>query len=150
MPRIMSKKHVQNIVNLIRNWPVDTALSWEKICHASRDILGWSTPPTRQALDKKPAIKFAYKTKKDAIRKEKDQLALIPAPRSTLDAMKKINRLQQENELLKTELSRMAETANRFIYNASLAGISREQLMSPLSAIGGRTNVKRRTNKDRT
>lgn len=149
MPKIISKKHVQDIVNLIRNWPEDTALSWDEICLVSRDILDWSTPPTRQALDKKPAIKFAYNTKKDAIRKEKDQLAQIPAPRSTLDAMKKINRLQQENALLKAELSRMAETANRFIYNASLAGLSREQLMTPLLAIGGRTIVKRRTNKDR-
>lgn len=148
MPKIISKKNVQDIVNLIRSWPVGTALSWDKICLVSRDILGWSTPPTRQALDKKPAIKFAYNTKKDAIRKEKDHLAQIPAPRSTLDAMKKIHRLQQENALLKAELSRMAETANRFIYNASLAGLSREQLMTPLATVVRRTVVKRGTNKD--
>lgn len=143
MPKIISKKNVQDIVHAIRDWPVETSISWDKICLVSADILGWGIPPTRQALDKKPAIKFAYNVKKVAIRKEKEQLSAVPAPRSTLDAIKKISRLQQENDLLKAELSRMAETANRFIYNASLAGLSREQLMAPLAVTRQKTILKR-------
>ncbi|MNF06098.1 hypothetical protein D3C80_2059750 [compost metagenome] len=49
--------------------------------------------------------------------------------------MKKIIRLQAENDALKAELSRMAEMANRLIYNATLSGLSRERLMAPLPSI---------------
>ena len=46
--------------------------------------------------------------------------------------MERIAKLQEENEQLKTELGKMAEIAQRFIYNASVHGLKREQLMKPL------------------
>ena len=49
--------------------------------------------------------------------------------------MKKINRLQVENETLRAELSKMAEIANLLINNATLAGLSRERLMRPLLTV---------------
>lgn len=62
-------------------------------------------------------------------------LADMPRPRSTLDAKKKISRLQAENDELKAELARMAEIANRLIYNATIASLTRERLMAPLPTI---------------
>lgn len=80
----------------------------------------------------------AYTTKKKQRRLAVDRFSKIPKPQSILDAMEKIARLQDENQLLRAELTRMAEIANRFIYNASIAGLSREKLMSPLPTNKGR------------
>lgn len=135
MSKTISEQHVKKIAQMIRNWPVEHALNWDTICIGSLEILGWDTPPTRQALDKKTAIKVAYKAKKEQLKSDKNKLGGISRPRSTLDAMKKITRLQNDNDLLKAELSKMAELANRLIYNASMAGLSRERLMAPLPTV---------------
>jgi hypothetical protein len=135
MSKTISEQHVKKIAQMIRNWPVEHDLNWSTICIGSQEILGWETPPTRQALDKKMAIKVAYKAKKEQLKSDRHKLGGIPKPRSTLDAMKKITRLQSDNDLLKAELSKMAELANRLIYNASMAGLSRERLMAPLPTV---------------
>lgn len=49
--------------------------------------------------------------------------------------MKKISRLDSENLTLRAELSKMAEIANLMIYNATLAGLSRERLMAPIPTV---------------
>ncbi|MEI4523572.1 hypothetical protein [Pseudomonas sp. CCNWLW23] len=135
MPKTIAQKHERTIAQMIRNWPPGHALSWNAVCIGAQGILGWESPPTRQALDKKIVIKVAYKSKKEQLKIEKQKLEGIPKPRSTQDAMKKIIRLQAENDALKAELSRMAEMANRLIYNATLSGLSRERLMAPLPSI---------------
>jgi hypothetical protein len=47
-------------------------------------------------------------------------------------AIDQIIRFKEENKRLKSEINLMAETAQRFIYNASLYGISKEILIKPL------------------
>ncbi|MFJ3366600.1 hypothetical protein [Pseudomonas sp. NPDC086251] len=135
MPKTITEQHERKIAQTIRNWAVENALDWNAVCTAAQSILGWDKPPTRQALDKKIAIKVAYKNKKQYLKIEKQKLSDMPRPRSTLDAMKKISRLQAENDELKAELARMAEIANRLIYNATIAGLTRERLMAPLPTI---------------
>ncbi|MEG3081188.1 hypothetical protein R3F64_15080 [Halomonas sp. 5021] len=104
-----------------------------KTITASKIILGYV--PTRQALSGKLILKNAYqikkKQRKDAIAKDEG----VPRPQSMLDAMKKIARLEQENEALRAELGKMAEVAQRFIYNASIAGLSQQRLMEPLPRV---------------
>lgn len=135
MSKTITEQHERKIAQMIRNWPVEHALSWNAICIGAQGILGWGNPPTRQALDKKTTIKVAYKAKKERLNSDRHKLKGIPKPRSTLDAMKKITRLQTDYDLLKAELSKMAEIANRLIYNASMAGLSRERLMAPLPTV---------------
>lgn len=135
MSKTITEQHEKKISQMIRNWPLEHTLDWNSICIGAQGILGWNNPPTRQALDKKMAIKVAYKTKKEQLKTERHKLKGMPKPRSTLDAMKKINQLQADNDLLKAELSKMAEMANRLIYNASIAGLSRERLMAPLQTV---------------
>lgn len=135
MPKVITDQHERKIAQMIRNWPTEHALDWNAACIGAQSILGWNKPPTRQALNKKVAVKVAYKAKKEQLKLEKQKLQGMPKPRSTLDAMKKINRLQAENDVLRAELSKMAEMANRLIYNATLAGLSRERLMSPLPTV---------------
>ena len=130
MPRTITEKDVQLIVEMIRNWPKKEPFKWETICIGTRTILGYE--PTRQALHKKPALVNAYQVKKKQLRSETDRISHVTRPRTTLEAMERIAKLQEENEQLKTELGKMAEIAQRFIYNASVHWLKREQLMKPL------------------
>jgi len=130
MPKAITDKDVQLMVEMIRNWPKNQPFKWETICTGARTILGYV--PTRQALHKKPAVMNAYDVKKKHLRSETDKLNKITRPRTTLEAMERIAKLQEENDHLKAEVRRMAEIAQRFIYNASIKGFTREQLMRPL------------------
>lgn len=78
----------------------------------------------------------AYDVKKKQIRAAVEKLENVTRPQSMLDAMERIARLEEENALLEIEVQKMAEVANRFIYNSSLAGLSRELLMAPLPKKG--------------
>lgn len=130
MPRAINDKDVRLMVEMIRDWPKGEAFKWESICKGARSILGYE--PTRQALHKKPALVNAYEVKKKQLRSEVDKLKKVTRPRTTLEAMERIAKLQEENDQLKGEITKMAEIAQRFIYNASLMGLTRGQLMKPL------------------
>lgn len=132
MPKLITEPQVRMIAKMIRAWPTDQKLTWEAICNEAQAILNWMKPPTRQGLEKRPAIKFAYSYRKAIFYKERNRPESVPRPRSLKDATVKISKLTEENAILRSELSKMAEIANRFIYNASLAGLSREKLMAPL------------------
>lgn len=130
MPRAITDKDVRLMVAMIRDWPKDEQFKWETICKGAKSILGYE--PTRQALHKKPALVNAYEVKKKYLRSEVDRLSKMTRPRTMLDAMEKIAKLEKENDQLKAELLRMAEVAQRFIYNGSMAGLSRDKLNAPL------------------
>jgi hypothetical protein len=130
MPRAITDKDVRLMVEMIRNWPKGEPFKWESICKGARSILGYE--PTRQALHKKPALVNAYEVKKKQLRSEVDRLKKVTRPRTTLEAMEKIAKLEEENDQLKAEIASMAEIAQRFIYNSSVHGLKREQLMKPL------------------
>lgn len=133
MPKAITQTQMNKIAKMIREWPHDDAFNWQNICVGSKTVLGYV--PTRQALSAKPILKNAYvvkkKQRKDALERFRD----VPRPQSMLEAMRKIDRLQSENETLRAEVTRMAEVAQRFIANASLAGLSAERLMAPLPKI---------------
>jgi hypothetical protein len=130
MPKAITDKDVQSMVEMIRNWPKNAPFKWETICIGARTIIGYE--PTRQALHKKPAVVNAYEVKKKHLRSEADKLSKVTRPRTTLEAMERIAKLQEENEQLKAEVKRMAEIAQRFIYNASVHGLTRDKLTAPL------------------
>lgn len=133
MPKAITDSQQKKIAKMIRDWPQEEAFNWNNICTASRSILGYV--PTRQALSAKLMLKNAYQVKK---KQQKDAIAKVegvPRPQSMLDAMDKIARLQKENDALRAEVANMAEIAQRFIYNASIAGLSQQRLMEPLPKI---------------
>jgi hypothetical protein len=132
MPRAITDKDVQLMVEMIRNWPKNEPFKWETICIGARTILGYE--PTRQALHRKLALVNAYEVKKKHLRSEVDKLSKVTRPRTTLAAMERIATLQEENDQLKEQVKKMAEIANRFIYNASVHGLTREKLNAPLPA----------------
>jgi len=126
----ITKKQLTNLAEMIRDWPVEEKLRWGIICKGAELILGYI--PTRQALANKPIIVNAYKTRKTEIKSRHATLASVPAPKSMPAAIDQIVRLKEENERLKSEINLMAETAQRFIYNASLHGLSKSMLIKPL------------------
>lgn len=130
MPKAITQTQLNTIARMIREWPQEDALNWENICMGAKPVLGFK--PTRQALSAKPMLKNAYSVKKAQLKEAVNTFKDVPRPQSILDAMKKIERLQKENEALRAELNKMAEVAQRFIYNASIAGLSKERLMAPL------------------
>ncbi|HHQ4902857.1 hypothetical protein ACK36U_07920 [Aeromonas veronii] len=130
MPSPITDKHLQHIAALIRNWPTNESITWDAICNASEVIIGYK--PTRQALSKKPILTNAYKTKKTELKKKRLALADVSIPKSMPAAVELIAKLRQENLQLKQELSRMAETAQRFIHNASLHNLTPSTLMRAL------------------
>ncbi|MFT6301125.1 MAG: hypothetical protein ACI9XK_000093 [Granulosicoccus sp.] len=130
MPKAITQPQLNKIARMIREWPEEDAFHWENICTGSKSILDFK--PTRQALSAKPMLKNAYTVKKAQLKQAVSKFKDVPRPQSILDAMNKISRLQQENDALRAELNKMAEVAQRFIYNASIAGLSNERLMAPL------------------
>ena len=134
MPKAITHNDVKLIAEMIRNWPKTQPFKWETICLGAKSILGYE--PTRQGLHKKPMLANAYEAKKKQLRIATEKLANVTRPQSMLDAMERIAKLEEENALLEMEVQKMAEIANRFIYNSSLAGLSREQLMAPLPQKG--------------
>lgn len=130
MPKAITQTELNKVARMIREWPEEDAFNWENICEGSKSILKFR--PTRQALSAKPMLKNAYSVKKSQLKEATDKFSDVPRPQSILDAMNKIARLQQENDALRAELNKMAEIAQHFIYNASLAGLGKDKLMSPL------------------
>lgn len=133
MSKTITASQLNKMAKMIRDWPEKEVLNWNNICSASSSILCYT--PTRQALSGKLILKNAYQIKK---KQRKDAIAKVenvPRPQSMLDAINKIARLQQENDALKAELGKMAEVAQRFIYNASIAGLTQQKLMEPLPRI---------------
>lgn len=130
MPKAIADAEVRLIIEMIRHWPKEEKLTWDNICKGSQSIIGYL--PTRQGLAKKTGISEAYDVKTKKIRFEADKLSNVARPRSIQDAMVRLAKLEAENEQLKGEIQKMAEIAQRFIYNASVKGFTREQIMKPL------------------
>ena len=57
MPKVITDQHERKIAQMIRNWPAEHALDWNATCIGAQGVLGWDKPPTRQALNKKIAVK---------------------------------------------------------------------------------------------
>lgn len=130
----ITKKQLVAIANIIRDWPNTKKLTWDSICSYAKIELDFI--PTRQALANKAIIVNAYKAKKKELKVRANTLGSIPTPKSMNAAIETIIRLRKENELLKSELSAMAEVAQLFIHNAYiLHGMSKAQLMKPILKI---------------
>lgn len=131
MPNAFTQKEIRAITNLIREWPISEKLTWDLICEASQVIL--EIKPTRQSLSSKQLINNAYKTRKLEIASKKKETDSLILPKSLTAAAIQIRNLQEENRLLKAELSTMAEAARTFIYNVSLRGATEKITMKELT-----------------
>lgn len=135
MPKVITDQQTRAICRMIHDWDSQQhKLDWNTICLGAQEILNWQTPPTRQALNKKPTIKLAYQAKKDVIRREQERVTNLPRPKTIKEGAERIQRLEQEIEELKAFNSKMAEAFNRVVYNAcnSIKDLKLADLMKPM------------------
>lgn len=135
MPKVITDQKTREICRMINSWDNQQKLDWNTICLGAQEILGWNTPPTRQALNKKPTIKIAYQSKKESLRKELERLENQPRPKTIKEGAERISRLESELERLNLINSKLVEMANIMIYNASLAGLKKSDLMKSMPSI---------------
>lgn len=133
MPKVITDQKTREICRMIHAWDSKLhKLDWHTICLGAQEILNWPTPPTRQALNKKPTIKLAYQAKKEFVRRELTQVTNYPRPKTIKEGAERISRLEKEIEELRAFNSKLAEAFNRIVYNASLAGLKKVDLMKPM------------------
>lgn len=119
MPKVITDQQTRDICRMINKWDSQHKLDWNTICLGAQEILGWSSPPTRQALNKKITIKLAYQAKKDSLRKEAERVTRLPRPKTIQDGAERIARLEKEIERLNLVNSKMAEVIRIISHNAS-------------------------------
>ncbi len=132
MPKIITDQQTRDICRMINKWDSQYKLDWKTICLGAQELLGWSSPPTRQALNKKVTIKLAYQAKKDSLRKEAEKATRLPRPKTIQDGAERIARLEKKIEELNFLNSKMAEIIRIISHNASNAGLKKHQLMKPI------------------
>ena len=133
MPKVITDQQTREICRMIHEWDSQQhKLDWRTICLGAQEILGWPTPPTRQALNKKPTIKLAYQAKKDVVRRELAQVTNLPRPKTIKEGAERIQRLEQELAEQKEINSKMAEAFNRVVFNARLGGATIADLMKTM------------------
>lgn len=119
MPKVITDQQTRAICRMIHDWDSKQhKLDWNTICLGAQEILNWQTPPTRQALNKKPTIKLAYQAKKDVIRREQERVTHLPRPKTIKEGAERIQRLEEKIKELDERNSKMAEIFNRIVYNA--------------------------------
>ncbi|MDD2106276.1 hypothetical protein NP554_21930 [Pseudomonas asiatica] len=131
MPKVITDQQTRDICRMINKWDSQHKLDWNTICLGAQEILGWSSPPTRQALNKKITIKLAYQAKKDSLRKEAERVTRLPRPKTIQDGAERIARLEKEIERLNLVNSKMAEVIRIISHNAS-SKFKRHELMKPI------------------
>ncbi|WP_412462027.1 hypothetical protein ACK2SD_10100 [Pseudomonas sp. SC11] len=135
MPKVITDQQTRDICRMIQNWEKGHKLDWKAICIGANEILGWPTPPTRQALDKKHTIKMAYQAKKDLLRKELERVSNLPRPKTIKDGAERIARLEEKIQELKLKNAMYADIFRTMVHNAGLEEITYAQLMKPLPSV---------------
>lgn len=134
MPKVITDQQTRDICRMINTWDTQHKLDWNAICLGAQEILGWGTPPTRQALNKKETIKLAYQAKKNSLRKELERATNLPRPKTIQDGAERIARLEKEIERLNFLNAKLSELFHIIVHNASLAGLKKHDLMRPMQS----------------
>ncbi|EIO3707134.1 hypothetical protein U0N67_003955 [Vibrio parahaemolyticus] len=130
MAKHLTDKDINDIVELLDEWPVDSKLTWDLLVASVKDSFNLTT--TRQTIQKQARIKAAFKEVKDITSgrargiKKRASVPSLKVAQERLDTKdRKIERLERENRQL-------LEQFVRWVYNASLYGLTPEQLNEPL------------------
>jgi hypothetical protein len=131
MARHLTDAAIETICEMIDGWDPQTPLTWREIESAVEGRLGHRY--TRQALEKRERIKTAYTVRNNVLRNLPERS--LRGSVELLAAQARIDSLKAENERLKIENERLLAQFARWVYNASLHGLDKEQLNAPLSKI---------------
>lgn len=132
MAKHLTDKDINNVTELLDDWPTDAKLTWEKLVEAVKHELNFTT--TRQTLQKQARIKVAYAEVKAIVSGNVSQIKLSgkSLPPSLKVAADRLEKQQRTIERLEHENQRLLEQFHTWLYNATQQGISIEQLNAPL------------------
>lgn len=132
MAKHLTDKDINNVCELLDDWPVDSKLTWDRLVDAVAHDYRLST--TRQTLQKQPRIKAAFREVKAIVSgnvntKNNFNKSLPPSLKVAAQRLetneRKIKRLEAEN-------ARLLEQFHTWLYNAHSHGMSINQLNQPL------------------
>ncbi|HWL81888.1 MAG TPA: hypothetical protein VNR89_13130 [Roseomonas sp.] len=123
-------------MTLLETW--EGPLTWERLVERAALVLGRSY--TRQALDGHEAVKDAYQARKQRIRVIRDSLRKGKATSEELPP--ELALALQRAEAAELRVKALEQTVERYrakfilwLYNARNAGLTEDQLNSPLPAV---------------
>lgn len=130
MARHLTDKDINDIVDLLDEWPLDSKLTWELLVAAIKDSLNLTT--TRQTIQKQVRVKEAFKEVKDIISSGARGISKRASVPSLKVAQERLDTKERKIERLERENRQLLEQFVRWVYNASLYGVTPEQLNEPL------------------
>lgn len=139
MPKVITDRQTRDICKMITTWDTKHPLDWNTICLGAQEILGWESPPTRQALSGKLAVKLAYQAKKASIKKEVERVTNLPRPKTIRDGAERIARLEEKLAEATALNSKLYETIQRLLYNASRYQLPKSEMMKPPPPVNERS-----------
>jgi hypothetical protein len=131
MAKHLTDKDIENIVEILDEWPTDIKLTWDKLVDAVEQYLKFKT--TRQTLEKQTRIKQAYIEVKAIVSGTAKPLITTTLPPSLKVAAERLENKDRKIERLERENQQLLEQFHVWLYNADRFGISISQLNEPLN-----------------
>ncbi|TPG55487.1 hypothetical protein EAH89_14650 [Roseomonas nepalensis] len=131
---------VARVVGVIQSWDGDQ-ITWAGLVDRTDAQLGYRW--TRQALERHPEIKVAYKLCREESSRRQRKVILDPADSIYLQRAEK---LAAEVAKLKAQLTAFEEQFALYQYNAHMRGVSAADLAQPMPVIDRGWSVARRAN----
>lgn len=128
MAKHLTRRDIEILVNLIDVW--EGKLGWDALCDVAAPLIGGR--PSRQTLSAHDPVKVAFGHKKQ---QQKTGVVAGKRPASLGIAEQRIKRLENENDRLRADSSRLLEQFLRWQYNAYKHGLSKDKLDAPLPTI---------------
>jgi hypothetical protein len=115
----LTAQEIKDIVWAIKNWPLDEKLEWERL----RERLPLRLPerktiPTRLTLFRQIDIRNAFTERKKELREKGGKYG--DKPIELQQALKKNDKLEDENKRLQKQIEELQEQINREAYNTYL------------------------------
>ena len=123
MSKKFSSKDIEFILDRINSWEGD--ITWVGICDSLEEHFG--KKPSRQALSRHTAIKYAYNQKK---KNKYNTVTNIKKPQSLAYASNKIRTLESENARLLNENNRLLIMVRDLQMVAYSKGLREDQIFS--------------------
>lgn len=133
MAKHLTDKDIDNIVELLDDWPVDSKLTWERLVEAVK--ISYNLITTRQTLQKQSRIKTAYREVKKIVAGNSPMASgkhVKSLPPSLKVAAERLEKKERNIERLERENQKLLEQFHTWLYNATQHGMTIEQLNESL------------------
>lgn len=133
MAKHLTDKDINDVCELLDDWPVDSKLTWDRLVDAVAHDYRLST--TRQTLQKQVRIKQAFTEVKTLISGNAPKAVASRTrhlPSSLKAAADQLEKRERTIARLEAENNKFLEQFQTWLYNANQHGISIDQLNEPL------------------